>query len=181
MNARRNASDIKFSDVQFGVQRSARYHSDMRRFYGLIRDYILFINVVFSSYAIFSLIAEGPFAAIAMLLVAILSATSLVFRVSEMAMLHQTLYEDFVRLDKEMTRCSADSVNAAHNFQTKRLEIEIKEPPYRRVLNSMKHNDLCRSIGRNDYLLRIRWYQRLFSRFMDIAPDRIDYVKRPSS
>ncbi len=180
MNLTRTATEVEFSDVQFAVKRSARYHSDMRRFYGLVRDIVLFISVVFSTYGVYSLIAEGPFAAMAMLVVAIAAASSLVFRVSDKAMLHQSLYEDFVRLDKKMSRCSEHSIESARIFQIQRLEIELQEPPVRRVLNMMKHNDVCLSLGRVDHILRIRWYQRMLSRMADIAPDRIDYAEQPS-
>jgi hypothetical protein len=56
----------------------------------------------------------------------------------------------------------------------KRLEIEANEPPVKRVLDSLCHNDLCRAMGcAPDQFVQVKLYQRMFAQFVDINQHKI--------
>ncbi len=54
-----------------------------------------------------------------------------------------------------------------------RLEIEADEPPIKRVLDTLCHNELARAIGEPSQEKPVRFLQRLFANFFDFRADRL--------
>jgi hypothetical protein len=160
------------------VRRSQRYHSRRRQFF----DRWQFVNsassALFGTAAIATLISQldKHWAVLSAAAVTVVSVLDLVVGTARMARLHEDFYRQFVALEKDLINVPEDNFQEAdwQRLTSKRLEIEANEPPIKRVLDSLCHNDLCRAMGcSSDQFVRVRWYQRLFAQFVDINQHKI--------
>ena len=160
----------------FGVRRSVRYHNRRRLFFDRIHRFSTFLSALFGTATVVSALAQaGSDWVIAFAIaVAIFSVIDLVIGTAQAARLHYDLARKFIDLEKSIISLKEPSDNDIANFISQRLEIEADEPPPLKVLDSICHNELLRAMGYDPSVFAgIKWYQRLFSQFMDIREHKI--------
>lgn len=165
-------------DLLFDIRRSVRYHNRRRRFFDRFHLVTNAISVIFGSATIFVVLSAlgNGYAVAAAAVVTIFSALDLVVGTSRMARLHDDLYRRFIALEQKVIAVAEEKVTEEDlsQFTSERLAIEADEPPVLRVLDSLCYNELARAMGygHQDFV-KVRWYQRLFSQFVDIGEHRI--------
>ena len=101
-----------------------------------------------------------------------------------MARVHEDLCRQFIELEKETISIAEGQFTeeAALRITAARLTIEAVEPPVKRVLDSLCHNELLRAMGYGgEEFVRVRWYQRLFAQLLDIQEHRITKYGQPAA
>ena len=157
-----------FGKVQFGVQRSCRYHVARQKHYEKFARRISFYIIVLTScWAIVIIglperISEW-YGLIAPASVIFLSALDIVKTPSAMATTHRLLANQFSRLDMMMIRCEQKDDEMAASFQAQRQEIETQEPPSLTVASHLSHNELCEAIGSTQAVYHVDWFRRMFA------------------
>jgi hypothetical protein len=162
----------------FGVRRSVRYHSRRRQFFDRYRLFTNAVAVIFGSATIVAVLSAvgKEYTVAAAALVTIFSAVDLVVASSRMARLHEDLYRRSIDLEKRILSISEDQFSEEHlnKFTTMRLDIEVDEPPIKRVLDCICHNELARALGYGrDQFVEVKWYQRLVAQLFDIQEHRL--------
>jgi len=165
------------------IRRSIRYHNRRRMFFERL-------HVIFSTFILLSgmtafttLLSEmkdgKEYAIYASFIVALFSAVDIVVGTSKKARLYLDLSRRFINLEKSMIINNEISEETINKFHAKRLDIESEEPPVLKVLDSICHNELARSMGseKKEYV-KIRFYQRLFAQLFDL---REHTIRRESS
>jgi len=160
----------------FSVRRSVRYHHRRTLFFDRFHKTSTFLSALSGTATLASVLAKaGPawtltFAAA----VAVFSVSDLVVETARLARVHNDLLKKFFELEKEIVNSKNSDPEAVAKFKTRRLDIEINEPPALKVLDSICHNELMRALGydKSDFL-EIKWYQRLFAQFIDIREHKI--------
>ncbi|KKK94049.1 hypothetical protein LCGC14_2686750 [marine sediment metagenome] len=167
--------DNKHSDLLFGVRRSVRYHSRRLMFFDRWHKVTSGINVVFGSAALMTILARWPheITAFAALMVTLFSTIDLIVGHATAARRHQDLYRSFIELEKDIISETLD----VNQGTVRRLSLEAEEPPIKRILDTICHNDLARSMGYDaSEMWRVKWYQRWPAQFFDIGLDSIRRV-----
>ena len=157
----------------FGVRRSVRYHNRRRMFFDGFGLFKSACTVILGSGTMVGILTSGghAFTLLAAALITVLSAIDLVVGTSKAARLHSDLARRFIELEKEFLPEKATTRAELDRLEAARLTIEADEPPILRILDSVCHNELLRSMGYEDEVfLKIFWFQRLFANFIDIAP-----------
>lgn len=168
---------IRYS-LLFGVRRSIRYHSRRRQFFDRYRLFTNAVSVIFGSAAIAAVLSPlgKEYTVGAAAVVTVFSLVDLVVGSARMARLHEELCRQFIELEKEIISIPEGQFTEenASRLTAVRLSIEADEPPVKRVLDSLCHNELLRAMGydRGEFV-RVKWYQRLFAQLLDIQEHRI--------
>jgi hypothetical protein len=159
-----NAEYSRFQILYFGVRRSIRYHDHQERTYDMLHTWGRFITLVLSGTAFAALMKDhatlGQWCAV---VAAMVSAAELAMGFSRKARLHNGLKRRFC--DLEVALCPLlDTTPAATvigDLECKRLMIEADEPPVKRVLNVLCHNELAVADNRLHDVYRVsliyRW------------------------
>ena len=169
----------RHNKLLFAVRRSIRYHARRRMFFERWHLVTSAVAVVFGAGTMMAVLADlgKAVTASAALVVTVFSAIDLVVGYVRRARLHEDLGSRFIALEKRLIseQLSANMLSAA---ETGRLDIESAEPPVKRVLDSICHNDMLRAMGYDrGRFLRIKPYQRWLAQFLDVGLDAI----RPES
>lgn len=169
----------RHNKLLFAVRRSIRYHARRRMFFERWHLVTSAVAVVFGSGTMMAVLTgmDKIVTASAALVVTVFAAIDLVVGYARRARLHEDLGSRFIELEKRLIseKLNADMLSAA---ETDRLDIENSEPPIKRVLDSICHNDMLRSMGYDrGTFLRIKPYQRWLAQFFDVGLDAI----RPES
>lgn len=158
-------------DLLFGVRRSVRYHNRRERFFDRLNKVSTFLSALAGTATIAAVLAKaGPGLTITFALaVAVFSIIDLVVGTAQQARLHNDLARRFFGLEKGIITCKDLSEEMVADFTAQRLDIEANEPPPLKVLDSICHNELLRAMGEDESCyVKIEWYQRWFSQFIDI-------------
>lgn len=166
------------SALLFGVRRSIRYHNRRRMFFDRWNLTTSALSVIFGSATIYGVLRTGgeTLALAAATLVTILSSINLVIGTVRMARLHEDLARRFIDLEKAIILAGDFNAEQYATFVANRLDIEACEPPILRVLDSMCHNEMMRSMGfppDHPEYVKITGLQRICAQFLDIAEHRI--------
>ena len=162
-------------ELLFSVRRSIRYHTRRRRFFERWNIVTNALALIFGSATVGGVVKGLDVLAITSgAIVTFFSAVNLVVGTVRMARLHEDLARKFVDLEKDLTVAGEYDEQAYRQFCAKRLEIERDEPPVLRVLDTICHNELLRTMGydRSQYV-EIAWYQRLLAQFVDVREHAI--------
>ena len=157
-------TDEKRSAALFGVRRSVRYHMHRQAFFDRANDIGSFLVVLLSSGAVFALMGDskvGP--GICALFAAAISAFNLVFAPSRMARKHNDLARRFIVLEQKALQADFDYISLANE----RLDIESNEPSIYRVVDTICHNELLRSMDKEDSMIQIPFFMRITGHFTD--------------
>lgn len=95
--------------------------------------------------------------------VTLVQSLELVIQISSKARLHSSLAAEFLALDRALTRVSTPepSPEALREFRAEVLLIETREPPIKRYLDLICHNQVAVMIGSRDVVKLKPWQQRL--------------------
>ena len=150
------------------VRRSLRYHDRRRRFFEACHSAALVSGVVLVAvgYATSGGLIHAQwlvwFSSFAMLLFLVY----LLFAFSRCASHHLSLKQKFGGLEQAIIR--SDSENDVAEFAARRLEIEKDEPPIRKALDLLCHNELAKSqVETQHSIYKVthfqRWTAQIFS------------------
>ena len=144
--------DGRTYDLLFGIRRSIRYHLHRRRFYEGWNTLTVAAGVIGGSSAAATFAANLP-ATLSFLpivlaaFVAVVSAIDLAVSTGRMANLHADLARRFIALEQAFAH-GRDLKDAEHRkIVAARLEIEAEEPTPLRLLDTLCHYEILRSLG----------------------------------
>ncbi|MDW7643406.1 MAG: hypothetical protein SCI25_00015 [Desulfuromonadales bacterium] len=165
----------KVDCLLFGVRRSIRYHNRRRRFYDKVHIISTFLTAFSGTATIVSVLTDAGISRVIFAgLVTFFSICDLVIRTDIKSRLHEELCRKFFELEKSILQTNITDDQILKRFEGERLDIEAKEPPGLRVLDSICHNELLTALGFDkSCLLEITWYQRLLSNIVDISDHTI--------
>lgn len=166
----------KWDALLFGVRRSVRYHERRRHFFDSWNRVTSAISVVFGSAAIATLLegADKIWTVAAALAVTITSTVDLVVGTARQSWVHADLAKQFIDLEQEIVGSPATERNLI-KYTSKRLEIEKEEPPVKRVLDIIAHNDMIMSDDRydEDDMFVVPPFKRLFANVFDMEVESL--------
>lgn len=176
------ASAMKKDDLESDVRRSIRYHSRRRSFYERCHRSIMFLVILLSSNAIFSLIPKEVYPSAPTLMNAIIVAIAsldLVIGFSSKAKDHEILYKKYYDLQIQIQTQKA-SPEARRSWLAEYLKIEMEEPPKYEALDISCHNEEARAMGchASEYY-KLNIAQKLFMhlwRFSDTDWKRLEPI-----
>lgn len=160
-----------FEDLMFHVRCSVKYHAERRRFYENVNNFVLFLALVLNTATIASLLdffSNAWLGFIPSIAVMVLIGLSLVGRVSSKANDHNDLKRRFIRLQQQMERHAASSMDDGKlaSWRAERLDIEMDEPPINRVVHAKCYNEVVKSVttlsDAQKAYVKLRWKHRLF-------------------
>lgn len=165
------SSDIasQLDALLFGIRRSVRYHRARERFFDGLGMLVSGLGVLGGSTAIATLLAQlkSPMASlVASAVVTASSALGLVVGTSARARRHSDLARSFVDLERAIVLAREIGGDELASFEARRLEIEAGEPPILRTLDLLCHNELARSMGREDAVVEIPRKKKLLAHFV---------------
>lgn len=172
-----NADELKNESYSllWAVRRSIRYHARRQSSFESRHKWTNALQLLFGSAAVAAFLGQNPsgwglWPAIA---VTALAAADLVFGFDRMARLHMDLTRQWNQLEKQLTIAPPTDDKALIRYKADRLELDMKEPPVKRVLNLISHNEVVLATGREEFLYKIRWWQRTLANFWDINDQQI--------
>jgi hypothetical protein len=162
--------DAKFHEVSCNIKRSVRYHRAREQFYSFYAALITFTTLLAGSGVVIAILAALPprFTLIAGAVVAVLQLIEVVAQLSYKARLHNSLASEFLALERIMARNPNQDQRLLADLEADILTIELREPPIKRYLDVLCHNQLAVSIGSTDieYLLP---HQRILANWLSGA------------
>lgn len=153
-------------DLQWGVQRSQRYHARRTAFFDRWHKGTAFAGIVGGS-AVFAAIGNAVPAWVATAgaaMVVAMCAIDLVVDTAGMARTHNDLRRRFCQLEADMAAAGQDaSQEQLAAWLQQRLAIESDEPPHYAALNVLCDNELARSYRhlKQQQPHHIPWFQRM--------------------
>ena len=162
-----------FQELLFDVRRSIRYHSRRQAFFETVDRWFTFALLLLGSGAALSILQDHKAVGLA---VACISGLKLVFAFGAKAGRHAQFVKDFTRLEKRLSPgISDDEIAAVHR---ERLDIEAAEPPVKRVLDVICHNELLVAMGYEGETLQrervpLTWFQRRTANFFNWSEHRL--------
>lgn len=165
----------EYHALLFAARRSVRYHMYRQRFLDRIADWGKAATAISGSATVATLIAESQWAHYAAIATAIFSALDVVFAPSRLARHHNELARDFIGLEQDALRAgTALSQDDMLKLQTRRLDIEAKEPPIYRVLDAICNDELVLALGHADeYRSNVTWFQRALKNVVDVQAHKL--------
>lgn len=154
----------------FGVRRSIRYHSRREAFYESVDRWTSFLLLLLGSGSVaLAIQGSGSWMILVGSFVALLSGLKLVFAFGRKASRHAQFVRDFTRLEQQL--CKDDSEETVSAVTHERLALEATEPPVKRVLDVICHNELLRAMGNEDPKERVQlnWFQYFTANFFDFG------------
>ena len=120
----------EFRKLRFAIRFSRRYHLHIQQAYMRWGTLTMFVAAVSGSGAFASLNGDQQGIVTAWLtgITAIASAVNLIIRPTLRALVHKELAEKFTALERDMG-CAEMTDRNLQKFSSRRLEIEMKEPP----------------------------------------------------
>ena len=162
----------RFELLCMGVRRSIRYHDHLERTYDMLHSWGRFLTLFFSgsSCVLFSK-SHPELGSYCTLLTEAISAAELALGWSKKARLHNDLKRRFCALEIDLcplldTKPNTDIISA---LECKRLGIEADEPPVKRAMNILCHNELCVADGRLHDLYISPRLMRLLAPYCEFA------------
>lgn len=150
------------------VQRSIRYHRLRERFFAQWSRFISLLTLVSGSAVVATILSNLPdWASLAAgVTIVVLQAIQLIWGLDQKARLHSDLASEFVGIEREIARQGELSNEQIKELNSEILRIEAREPPIKRYLDLICHNQVARSIGSND-VERLKWWQRMFAQYLN--------------
>lgn len=167
---------IERHNLLFGVRRSVRYHNRRRMFFDRWQTVTSLISVVFGSATFFAVIGTNNpnIAAVTAAVVVFFSAVDLVVGTVKVARDHYDLAKRFITLEQEIISVQELDEKSLIRLKNARLDIEKDEPPVLRVLDTLCHNEMLRSMGYDkEEFKKVGPIQRFFSPMFDFREHSI--------
>jgi len=162
------ASGDTVHELECHIQRSIRYHRARERFFAGWSRWISFLSLLSGSAVVVSLLAKLPdWVALSFgAFVAALQASELIWSLSDKARLHADLAVAFLGLEQELARLDTASISDIRTLRADILRIEAREPPIKRYLDLICHNQVARAIGSDD-IEKLSFRQRLLAQYLN--------------
>ncbi|MDQ7251530.1 hypothetical protein [Dongia sedimenti] len=173
--------DERTYHLLFAVRRSCLYHNHRRRFYDWLNKTQAFVSALFGAATIGALFAQFDprVPALAAAVSTVLATINLFVGPAQRAREHHDLARRFGSIEQKMAHGRSLTDKEAEALVRERLEIEKDEPPKRRNLDTLCHNELLRSLGGNDdQMWGVGPIQRVLADIIDWRPHA---VRRPRS
>ena len=153
----------KIKDLDFGVEKSMRYHQRRRGHYEVCHKIIMFFTIICGS-AAFANFAELSmyFGAAA----AILPAIDLVCGLSIQAKNHEILFRRFSQLAISIRTTGSQTEELLAKWIRERINIETDEPPMYCALEADCDNEVRRALGKDKKLAHIGLYHWLTMNYL---------------
>lgn len=179
----------KYHDLLWGVRRSIRYHSRRRMFFEQFNRVTNALGLIFGSATIFSVLSifdSDLWTVIPAALVTLFSSLNLVLGTVGMAQLHHDLVRRFTNLEQDLVKTHEPNEQQIMEFSARRLQIEVDEPPVRRIVDILCHNELMIAEGYDPQTYPENYYevgvlQRAFAHICDFGADKIKHGPKPHS
>ena len=154
--------------LESDVKRSIRYHMARVRFFQSWEVSLRFVSLISGSSVVVAILAGAPdwVGLTAGALVAVAQAAELIGELGAKARRHSTLANEFSAIDQDMA-LRGDQVELAVYRQTQAriLAIDAREPPIKRYLDLLCHNQIAHSIGSRDVYV-VNWWHRLLAHYL---------------
>lgn len=98
--------------------------------------------------------------------VAIMQALEQVFRLAAKARLHSDLAGKFLSLEHSVTTHTDMSEHELRELRGEILSVEAREPPIKRYLDLICHNQVARAIGSDD-IEPLKFWQRWLAQYLN--------------
>lgn len=183
----------KYDDLLWGVRRSIRYHSRRRMFFENFNLTANAIGLIFGSATILAVLTQAKqetdsiwWTVIPAALVTLFSSLNLVIGTVRKAQVHHDLVRRFTQLEQDMVKMDAPNEQMVREISAKRLQIEADEPPVKRIVDILCHNELMTATGRDQFSDPDHYYyvgrlQKLFSPICDLGADNIKTFSKHKS
>lgn len=147
--------------------RSTRYHRAREAFFQSWSSLFAFLSLIAGSSVVVTILAEAPpiWSVLAGGMVAMMQAAELVFRLADKARIHASLAGEFLALERLTTMSGDLTKSRLRELRGEMLSIETREPPIRRYLDLMCHNEVARAINSKD-IEPLTWFQRTFCHYL---------------
>lgn len=159
--------DDKTYELLFAVRRSVRYHDRRRRFYEIWNSFTVAGAVIGGSSAFAALMADSTtVSAVLSAAVAMLGALDLAVGTARRADRHGDLARQFITLEQDFAHGRDLEDDEYEALTRRRLAIEASEPAVLRLLDTMCHFEVLRSLGDATRHPRIPWMRRAAAQWM---------------
>lgn len=154
--------------LECDVQRSIRYHMARVRFFQGWETVLRFVSLISGSSVVVAILAQAPdwVGLTAGALVAFAQAAELIGELGAKARRHSGLASEFSAIEQAIA-LHGPNVDATTYSQTRAriLQIEAREPPVKRYLDLICHNQIAHSIG-SRHVYALNWWQRSFAHYL---------------
>lgn len=176
--------DLRYR-LLFDVRRSVRYHLRRRSFFERFHTTSTALALVLGSGAIYAGLSglNEKLLLIAGVIVTTFSYLDIALSSISKSRLHTDLARQFIELERQMVVAGDFDEEHYREYTSRRLQIEMEEPPVLRVLDVICYNETLRALGHDtSELAPITTAQRLLAPFFDWRSDtlRVPEVKSPS-
>lgn len=155
-------------ELRCHIQRSVRYHKARQRFFDGWSNAVSFVSLLGGSAVVVAVLnnSSDVIAICAGLIVAAGQALEQVVRLGSKARDHSTFTSQFVSLERALERSCESTDPDLRAIKAEILMIEAQEPPIKRYLDLICHNQVARSIGSSD-IQPLAWWQRMFAQYLN--------------
>ena len=158
----------RLHSIRCHLQRSTRYHKARERFFSYWFNLFSFFSLLSGSAVVVSILASAP-AWVSLAAGAIVAITQAIEQIGGLhgkAKLHSGLASEFTSLERYLHIGNSESEIDLNSIYAEVLSIEMREPPIKRYLDLICHNQVVRSIGSTD-VEHISFWQKLFAQFLN--------------
>lgn len=150
------------------LQRSVRYHRARERFFEGWSNAFSFASLLAGSSVVVSLLASAPgwIALASGAAVVGMQATEQVFRLSSKARDHAGFATEFLNLERTIAMRGEITEVDLRDIRGEVLSIESREPPIKRYLDLICHNQVARAIGSDD-IEPLKFWQRRLAQYLN--------------
>jgi hypothetical protein len=153
-----NLSGYKLREYQLNL--GVHYHMRRQQFFEKWHRLTGVVSLVFSTSAI-AVITNNTFGGIVCsAIVAIFQCFDLIVDTRGKAELHNSLRRKYIQASTELIDLKSNYNDASNNDIDKSIKIiEMSEPPIKKILLELAHNDACRSLGYDkENLHSVNWF-----------------------
>ena len=148
----------KTEALNFGIEKSMRYHQRRRGHYEWLHKVIMFLTLLSGSAAFASLLGCPEYFGAA---AAVFAAIDLVWGPSHRARDHEILFRRFSALAIAIRTTVPPTAELHAEWVRKRIDIETDEPPIYWALEADCDNEVRRAWGKDQKLVQINRWARL--------------------
>ncbi len=170
--------EARVHDLRCDAQRSIRYHMARVRFFRFWSSGFSFVSLISGSSVVVSILAAAPIwiALTAGFIIVVTQAIELIWDLSGNARLHSSLASEFNSIEQAIV-LAGDELNddTYRRLEAERLKTETREPPIKRWLDLICHNEVAHAMGSSD-IYEVPFWPRLGAQWLSgtgIEPKRI--------
>lgn len=147
--------------------RSVRYHRAREAFFQGWSSTFQFVSLIAGSSVVVTILSDAPamWSLAAGAAVAVMQGAELVFRLADKARMHNALAAEFHAIERVAVMTGDLSDAKLRELRGEMLAVESREPPIKRYLDLICHNQVARSIGSDD-TAPLAWWQIRFSQYL---------------